>query len=154
MGRDNMGASGGFYEYMPMTQEDELHHKKMLRRQRLLGIRVQPTSSMSSYEWEALNGWHGKKELLKYQRNRCVISWTLFLAMVFSAVAIVYFVFVLLSSPVDFENPTPFQGQEQRNSRQQERRQSEQYESLPSSSEEQPRVPPYMMPGMGTRMKF
>lgn len=138
-----MGGAAGNYEYIPMTEEEEALHRKMLRRQRLLGMTIPPNHFMTSYEWEALNGWHGKKELLRYRRRRCVISWILFLTMVSLALAATCFVFSLLSSPVKVENPMPLQDQEQRTDMQRDVRQ-QQHEP----------VPPYMMPGIGPRMKF
>ena len=149
-----MGGAAGNYEYIPMTEEEEALHRKMLRRQKLLGMSIPPNHFMTSYEWEALNGWHGKKELLRYRRNRCVISWILFLTMLSLALAATCFVFSLLWSQVGVENPMPLQDQEQRTDMQREHMQQEQHESNQSSFEKFVPVPPYMMPGMGPRMKF
>ena len=115
-----MCGSGGFFEYAQMTEEEEACYQKMLRRQRLLGMTIPPNHFMTSYEWEALNGWHGKKELLRYRRNRCVISLILFLTILSLALAATCFVFSLLSSPVEVENPIPLQDQEQKTDLQRE----------------------------------
>lgn len=109
-----MGGAAGNYEYLPMTEEEEAFHRKMLRRQKLLGITIPPNHFMTSYEWEALNGWHGKKEFLRYRRSKCIISWILFLTMLSFVFGATYYVFSLLSFPAKIESPMPLQDQEQK----------------------------------------
>lgn len=109
-----MGGAAGNYEYLPMTEEEEALHRKMLRRQKLLGITIPPNHFMTSYEWEALNGWHGKKEFLRYRRSKCIISWILFLTMLSFVFGATYYVFSLLSFPAKIESPMPLQDQEQK----------------------------------------